>query len=95
MSCLIVNSLLCGLPSDSLAVRGVLMAADSLQMDSVAEIEREDRDRFWKQHRTDGLFDYIRELVVPEDTSKESGWTSGTSTRPPSQWSGCTSVMQS
>ncbi|NBQ69783.1 MAG: hypothetical protein EBU46_13545 [Nitrosomonadaceae bacterium] len=67
MDKLIVAAPLCNPPSDSLAVRGLLLTADQLHLDVLAEVQPELKDKFYKQHREDGLFDYVQYLITPAE----------------------------
>lgn len=67
MDKLIVAAPLCNPPSDSLAVRGLLLAVDQLDLNALVEVQPELKDQFYKQHRADGLFDYVRYLITPAE----------------------------
>ena len=67
MDKLIVVAPLCEHPSDSLALRGLLLTADRLQLNTLVEILQPNKDAFYHQHKADGLFDFVRYLITPQE----------------------------
>ena len=67
MDKLIVAAPLCNPPSDSLAVRGLLLAVDGMQLNTLVEVPPRFKDQFYRQHRADGLFDYVKYLIEPTE----------------------------
>jgi len=67
MDTLIVVAPLCQRPTDSLALRGLLLATKTLKLNAIVEIEQQLKDEFYRGHKSDGLFDFIRYLITPQE----------------------------
>ena len=67
MDKLIVVAPLCNHPSDGLAIRGLLIAVDTLHIDTLVEVSSSVKDLFYQEHRDDGLFDYVKYLCEPKE----------------------------
>lgn len=67
MDTLIVVAPLCQRPTDSLALRGLLLTTKTLQLNCLVEIEQQLKDEFYRGHKADGLFDFVRYLITPQE----------------------------
>lgn len=67
MDTLIVVAPLCQRPTDSLALRGLLLTTKSLKLDTIVEVEQQLKDEFYRGHRADGLFDFVSYLITPQE----------------------------
>lgn len=72
MDTLIISAQLVNPPSDVLAFRTLTMLSKSrFHFSNLVEVEAEMKDIYYSYMRAKGIFDYIEQLVTPEE--KESG----------------------
>ena len=68
MNLIIVDQLSKIPPNDNLAIRYILMqSAIEYRIHPIVEVKKEEKDFYYKTLKTYGLFDFIEDIITPEE----------------------------
>ena len=68
MNLIIVDQLSRIPPNDNLAIRYILMqSAIEYKIHPIVEVKKEEKDFYYKTLKTYGLFDFIEDIITPEE----------------------------